>query len=293
MIQKLLLKKLIDKATDKKMIKSEKIQETKEKAKDFVSSNFKVKNFDDFKSKALTAVFVVGGSYAGWRFIVKPYFDKRRENKENNRVLTDPNTKLASLLQQAIIGAGTDNETVFIVAQKIKDWKAVQTSYKKLTGNNLNEDLKEDLSSSKYRRFINIVSHNSKARKSGSKRGYIVVSSKKVRLRSTPDSTISVWSFNPNILDTIDARKFIGFATGVFKTDSEGVMYYQVRIKYTAGIPDYHKDVYKEQKTRILTFWVGAGAIDMFKYFREMRVPYPSTKIYKGTKDTGLRKGFK
>ena len=293
MIQKLLLKKLIDKATNKKMIKSKNIQEAKEKAKNFVSSNLKVKNFDDFKSKALTAVFVVGGSYASWRFIVKPYFDKRRENKENNRVLTDPNTKLASLLQQAIIGVGTDNKTVFIVAQKIKDWKAVQTSYKKLTGNNLNEDLKGDLSSNNYRRFINIVSKNSKAQKSISKRGYIVVSSKKVRLRSTPDSTISAYSFNSNILDTIDSRKFIGFATGVYKTDSNGVLYYQVRIKYTAGIPAYHKDTYKELKSRILTFWIGAGAIEMFREFKKMRASYPTAKVYKGTKDTGLRQALK
>ena len=293
MIQKLLLTKLIDKATNNKMIKSENIQEVKEKAKNFVSSNFKVKNFDDFKSKALTAVFVVGGSYAGWRFIVKPYFDKRRENKENNRVLTDPNAKQASLLQQAIIGVGTDNNTVFEVAQKIKNWNAVQTSYKNLTGNNLNEDLKEDLSSSEYRRFINIVSHNSTAQNSNSKRGYIVVSSKNIRLRSTPDSTISKWSFNSNILDTINAGKLLGFATGLYKTDSNGVLYYQVRIKYLSGIPEYHKEVYHKLNSRILSFWVGAGAVSIFKTFSQMRASYPSVKIYKGTKDTGLRQGLR
>ena len=289
MIQKLLLKKLISKATDKKMINTTDIKKTTKK----LQSGFKIKNFEDLKSKVLTTAFVVGGSYAGWKFLLKPYLDKRRENKENNKVLSDPNTKLASLLQQAIIGVGTDNKTVFLVAPKIKDWKAVQKSYKKLTGNNLNEDLKDDLSSSNYRRFIEIVSKGKKSQTSESKQGYIVISSTKVRLRETPDSTISAYSFSSNILDTVDAKLLLGFATGVSKVDSEGVLYYQVRIKYIAGIPEYHKETADELKSKILTFWVGAGAIKMYRHFSQMRKAYPTTKLYKGTKDTGLRQVLK
>jgi len=261
--------------------------------KKVLQSGFKIKDFADLKSKVLTTAFIVGGSYAGWRFWLKPYLEKRKENKENDRVLTDPSSKYASLLQQAMIGVGTDNKTLFMVAPKIKDWKAVQKSYKKLTGNNLNEDLKDDLSSTDYRLFIDIVSKNVKAQKSESKQGYIVVSSKKIRLRETPDSTISAYSFSSNILDTVDANLFLGFATGVLKIDSKGVLYYQIRIKYLEGIPEYHKETAKELKSKILTFWVGAGAIQMFRKFSQMRRAFPTTKLYKGTKDTGLRQVLK
>ena len=88
-------------------------------------------------------------------------------------------------------------------------------------------------------------------------------------------------------------QESLGFATGVYKTDSEGVMYYQVRIKYIAGIPEYHKSVYNKQNSTILSFWVGSGAIRLFREFKQMRVEYPSTKIYKGTKDTGLRQALR
>ena len=296
MIQKLLLKKIAEKALEKtKNLKNIDKELVKEKAQKLVTPKFsKIESVDDLKSRALTLLFYGGVGFVSWRFIINPMWEKHKLNQANKKVLSDPNTQLASLLRQAIIGAGTNVTMVMDVAKKITNWTSVETAYKNLTkGNNLNQDLYEDLNSEQYKQFMAIVNHKMKADKSKSKKGYIVVSSKAVRLRDTPDSTISKWSFNSNILDTVDARKFIGFATGAYKIDSAGVLYYQVRIKYTAGIPQYHKEVYEKQKSRILTFWVGAGALSLFRTFSQMRASYPSVKIYKGTKDTGLRQALK
>ena len=265
---------------------SDKVSSKVTSAKNYVNENSVAK-------KILNIAMITGASLLGYKFVAKPMWDRYKRNQQNDKIFSDPNTQLASLLRTAIIGIGTDLETVYSVAKKIRDWNAVQNAYKNLTGNSLNQDLHEDLSSSQYQKFMTIVRQNLKANSNVSKRGYIVVSSKKVRLRNTPDSTISSWSFNSNILDTIDAKKFLGFATGAYKVDSEGVLYYQVRIKYLEGIPEYHKKVYEKQKGKILSFWLGAGAIDMFREFTQMRASYPSVKIYKGTKDTGLRQVLK
>jgi len=296
LIQKLLLKKIAEKALDKtKNLKNIDKDLVKDKAMQLVAPKMnKIESVDDLKSRALTLLFYGGVGFVSWRFFIKPAWNKYKLNKANGKVISDPNVQLASMLRQAIIGIGTNVTLVMEVAQKIQNWKAVELAYKNLTnGNNLNQDLHEDLSSNQYKQFMAIVNHNINASQSASKKGYIVISKKAVRLRSTPDSTISKWSFNSNILDTINAGKLLGFATGAYKTDSEGVLYYQVRIKYLSGIPEYHKEVYQKLNSRILSFWVGAGAISIFKTFSQMRASYPSVKIYKGTKDTGLRQGLK
>jgi len=263
----------------------------KASSKNVLKSGFRINDFEDFKSKALTAVFVVGGSFVTWQFIIKPTWQKYKRDQENEKIFTDPNAQQASVLRQAIIGTGTDERAVMDMARKITDWKAVQKSYQKLTGNSLNEDLKGDLSSSEYNLFLSIVNRNVKIKKEGSKRGFIVVSTKAVRLRNTPDSTISAYSFNSNILGTARARVLLGFATGRIKIDSKGVQYYQVRINFTEAIPNSHRVIYSKQKSKILTFWVGAGAIELYSSFKQMRENYPNIKVAKGTKDTGLRSG--
>ncbi len=243
--------------------------------------------------KILNWSLVAGVSFLGYRFVLKPMWQKYLQNQANQMVFADEPTRLASKLRTAIIGVGTDEKAVFEVAQQITDWNAVQNAYYKLTGNNLNQDLHEDLSSEQYNTFMAIVRHRLEVQHSPFKKGFIVISKKAIRLRSTPDSTLSSWSFNSNILDTVAPAKLLGFATGRYQTDSKGVLYYQVRIKYTQGIPPYHRKVYQKLNSRTLTFWVGAGAMDMFKYWGTMQEVYPQVRIYKGTKDTGLRQALK
>jgi len=291
LIQKLILKKIAEKALKKKEAKSERMEKIGKSSKKMLQSGFMIKDFDDFKAKALTAVFVVGGSFVTWQFIIKPKWQKYKRDQENEKIFTDPNAQQASVLRQAIIGSGTDEASIMKMAKQITDWKAVQKSYQKLTGNSLNEDLKGDLSSREYNLFLSIVNRNIKIKKGGSKRGFIVVSSKAIRLRNTPDSTISAYSFSSNILDTLKARILLGFATGRVKIDSRGVQYYEVRIKFTDSIPYSHRTIYRKQGSKTLNFWAGAGAIELFGSFKQMRGNYPNIKIAKGTKDTGLRSG--
>ncbi len=291
MIQKLILKKIAEKALKKKEAKSVRMDKIGKSSKKMLQSGLMIKDFDDFKAKALTAVFVVGGSFVTWQFIIKPKWQKYKRDQENEKIFTDPNAQQASVLRQAIIGAGTDEKAIMSMARKITDWKAVQKSYQKLTGNSLNEDLKGDLSSYEYNLFLKIVNRNLKIKKGSSRRGFIVVSSKAIRLRNTPDSTISAYSFNSNILDTIKARTLLGFATGRVKIDRRGVQYFEVRIKFTGNIPNSHRTIYRKQGSKTLNFWAGAGAIELFRSFRQMRGNYPSIKVAKGTKDTGLRGG--
>ncbi len=295
MIQKQIIKKIAEKSLKSKITKAaQKVQQgnngkLKKGTKKVLQSGFMVKDFEDFKSKALTAVFVVGGSYASWRFLIKPKWEQYKKDQENEKVFTDPNAQQASILRQAIIGGGTDEASIMKIAMKITDWKAVQKSYQKITGNNLNEDLKGDLSSAEYNQFLSIVNRNIKIKKGGSKRGYIVVSIKAVRLRDTPDSTISAYSFNTNILGTVQSRVLLGFATGKIKVDKNGVQYYEVRINFTDKIPSSHYMIYRKQKNRTLVFWVGAGAINLYSSFKQLRENNPNVKLVKGTKDTGLR----
>ncbi len=295
MIQKQILKKIAEKALKKRIANAaERAQHNSSEepikgTKKVLQSGFIVKDFEDFKSKALTAVFVVGGSYASWRFLIKPKWEEYKKNQENEKIFSDPNAQQASILRQAIIGSGTDEATIMKIAKKITDWKAVQKSYQKITGNNLNEDLKGDLSSKEYNLFLSIVNRNIKIKQGGSKRGFIVVSSKAVRLRNTPDSTIGAYSFNTNVLGTVKARILLGFASGNIKVDSKGVQYYEVRIKFTEAVPYSHNAIYRKQGTKTLVFWVGAGAIELYSSFKQLREKNPSVVLVKGTKDTGLR----
>jgi len=263
-----------------------KVEQTTKKV---LQSGLMVKDFKDFKSKILTAVFVVGGSYASWRFLIKPQWQKYKRDHENEKIFTNSSSRQASILRQAIIGTGTDEDAIMRMAKQITDWNAVQNSYQKLTGNNLNEDLKDDLSSKEYNQFMSIVNSNIKLRKASSKRGYYVVSSKAVRLRNTPDSTISSYSIHSNILTTVKAGVLLGFATGKVKLDSRGVQYHQVRIKFTKVVPYTHAAIYRKQSSNTLSFWVGAGAIELFSGFEYLRKSYPNIRIIAGTKDTGLR----
>jgi hypothetical protein len=261
------------------------MNKAKQTTKKALQSGLMVKDFEDFKSKILTTVFVVGGSYASWRFILKPQWQRYKRDHENEKTFTQASSRQASILSQAIIGSGTDEDAIMRMAKQITDWSAVQKSYQKLTGNNLNEDLKGDLSSKEYNQFMSIVNSNIKLRKASSKQGYYVVSSRAVRLRSTPDSTISSYSYNSNILTTVKAGVLLGFASGKVKLDSRGVQYYQVIIKFTKVVPYTHAAIYRKQASNTLSFWVGAGAIDLFNGLKQMRKSYPNIRLVNGIKN--------
>jgi hypothetical protein len=159
-------------------------------------------------------------------------------------------------------------------------------------------DLQSDLDTEEYQTFLSILSHchsttaNGKPTGNFTSKGMIIASSKDVRLRSTPDSSPGPLSFNSNILSVIKANKFLGWATGKQKIDNKGVKYLEVMIHFKDNIPSgAFQQMYHKLKSKTMTFWVGAGAIHQFKYYKPMFDR--GIKIYKGVYDSGLRKQIK
>ena len=66
----------------------------------------------------------------------------------------------------------------------------------------------------------------------------------------------------------------------------------QVKIHFKENIPaGVFQSVYRKLKVKTISFWVGAGAIHQFKYYKELFDA--GIKLYKDVSDMGLRKDFK
>ncbi|MBU1718741.1 MAG: hypothetical protein KKA07_06675, partial [Bacteroidetes bacterium] len=119
--------------------------------------------------------------------------------------------------------------------------------------------------------------------------GYLIAASQDIRIRSTPDSTVRA-----NILGVIKQGNFIGFSTGDFKIDSEGVKYIKAAVQFVNTIPESHKEVYNSLKSKTMTFYVGKGAITQHKYYAELFAKYPGINFQgKNISTMGLRKDIK
>lgn len=67
-------------------------------------------------------------------------------------------TRQAASIKNAIEGIGTDEEALFKVAREITDWKKVAQAYQTLTkGNNIEQDLSDELSPKDYKKFMNFL----------------------------------------------------------------------------------------------------------------------------------------
>ena len=264
-----------------------------------------IRDVDELKRKALTVGFYGAAGFLGWRFVVQPTLQKMRRNREQSDMINDPNKRQATVLHNAMNPSGvswmrsmdrTDEKMVYEAARNITDWNAVQTTYRNLYNRDLLSDLQGELDSKEYQTFLRILGQGKPSRTksgaSGFEKGTIIASKKNVRLRSTPDSSKGPLSLNTNILTTIPAGKFLGWATGTQEVDNNGVRYIQVAIRFTEGIPKgVFYQMYRKLGTKTITFWVGAGAIHQFRYYQKMLGA--GIKLYKGAKDMGLRKDFK
>jgi hypothetical protein len=265
----------------------------------------KINNLQELQQKLLTVGFYGGAAFLGYQFGLKPYLKKARRDQEKAGVMVDPDKQQATILHNAMNPSGvkwmramdqTDEEEIFNAARKIKDWAAVQASYQNLYSRDLLNDLQSELDTQEYQSFIRIIQNgmNTTSTSSGStsQKGMIVASTKAVRLRSTPDSSPGAYSFNTNILSTIQANKFLGWTTGKRVVDNNGVKYYEIMIHFKEDIPSgTFKSIYRKQDSRTLRFWVGAGAIQQFRHYKQLLAN--GIKLYKGVSDVGLRKNFK
>ena len=266
----------------------------------------KINNLQDLQQKLLTVGFYGGAAFLGYQFGLKPYLKKAKRDQEKAGVMTDPDKQQATILHNAMNPSGvkwmrgmdkTDEEEIFNAARKIKNWAAVQTSYQNLYSSDLLSDLQSELDTKEYQSFIRIIQNgmNTGTSSSGtaqSTKGLMVSSTKAVRLRSTPDSSSGSYSFNSNILSTIPASKFLGWTTGKIVVDNNGVKYYEIMIGFTGDIPSgTFKSIYRQQNSKTLRFWVGAGAIQQYRHYKQLLAN--GVKLYKGVSDVGLRKNFK
>lgn len=268
----------------------------------------KVQGGQDLKNRLMTVGFYGLGGFLGWRFLIKPIFDNMRRDREQKEIGNDPNKQQATILYNAMNTSGiswmrafdqTNEAAIFESARSITDWNAVQATYKKLYSRNLLEDIQSELDTEEFKTFMTIL-NTSKNRTDGgggqdiTTRGFLIVASADVRIRSTPDSSSDGWSLTNNILGVIKQGNFIGFSTGDIKVDDAGVKYIKVAVKFINTIPSSHKDIYDKLKSKAMAYWVGKGAITQHKYFSEMIKKYPSIRYDgKNISDLGLRAGIK
>lgn len=268
----------------------------------------KVQDSKDLKNRLMTVGFYGLLGFAGWKWWLRPMFEKMRRTKEEKEIGNDPNKQQATILYNAMNPSGiswmrsfdqTNEKEIFESARNITDWNAVQATYKKLYSRNLLEDLQSDLDTEEYKTFTTILNTSSNRSDGGggqaiTTKGYLVVASEDIRIRSTPDSSLSTWTTVNNILGVIKQGNFIGISTGDSKVDNKGVKYLRVAVKFLNTVPQSHQEVYKKLKSKVMVFWVGKGAITQHKYFKEMYDKYPNIKLDgKNITAMGLRDGIK
>jgi len=268
----------------------------------------KVQGGQDFKNRLMTVGFYGLGGFLGWRFLLKPFIDNMRRDREQKEIGNDPNKQQATILYTAMNTSGiswmrsfdqTNEAGIFEAARNITDWNAVQSTYKKLYSRNLLEDIQSELDTDEFKTFMSILNTSGTRTDGGggidvTTRGYLVAATQNIRIRSTPDSSTDGWSLTNNIIGVIKQGNFIGFSSGDFKVDDKGVKFIKVAVKFINTVPDSHKEVYDSLKSKAMAFWVGKGAVTQHKYFSDMLKKYPSMKYDgKNVSDLGLRAGIK
>ena len=269
-----------------------------------------IQDTDDLKRRAMTIGFYGLAGFLGYKFVLQPQIDKYRQRKEKNDIVYNDNKRQATVLYNAMNPSGikwmktfdtTNEDMIYEAARKITDWNEVQTTYRNLYKSDLLSDLESELKTTELKTFYSIISSSSgnsgsssgsSAGKAYTKKGMMIVASTNIRLRATPDSTISAYAINTNVLGVAKTNEFLGWATGRQQVDNKGVKYLEVKIKFSDTIPNnVFAKVYKKLNSKTMTFWVGIGAIRQYSYYDKLFAS--GAKLYKGVKDSGLRINFK
>jgi len=240
-----------------------------------------IKNVDDLKRRTLTIGFYGVAGFLGYKFLLKPAYRKFKMKNEQHNILSDPNKQQAIYMYNAMNPSGiswmmsmdnTNEQMIYAAARRITNWNSVQNTYTNLYNRNLLTDLQKELDNDEYQTFLRILNASKAGNQNHlSSKGLLVASSKDVRLRSTPDSSIKSYSFHSNIYGVAKANSFLGWTTGRQKVDNNGVRYLQVSISFGSTIPlSVFRIASMRLKSRSITFWVGSGAIDLFKTKAEM-----------------------
>ncbi|MBT7825963.1 MAG: hypothetical protein HN600_05160 [Bacteroidetes bacterium] len=264
-----------------------------------------IQDTDDLKRRAMTIGFYGLAGFLGYKFLLQPQIQKYKQRKEQNDVVFNDNKRQATVLFNAMNPSGikwmqafdtTNEEMVYDAARRITNWNEVQTTYRNLYSKDLLNDLQNELTTKEFNTFFSLLntknsSGSSSTGKAYTKKGMMIVASANIRLRTTPDSTISAYSLNTNVLGVAKTNTFLGWATGQQQIDNDGVKYLEVRIKFSTLVPsNVFSKLYSKLKNKTMTFWVGLGAIKQYSYYSQLTSA--GIKLYAGVKDSGLRTNF-
>lgn len=177
---------------------------------------------------------LAGGAAYGIYKIYRAY----EKNKTENQTDKKPEVGQAMIIRSAMNPSGmewlkstdgTNTEAILNTAKEITDLNLVMNAYKNLFNSSMLEDLQKELSPEDYTKFLNTLkfSSNNKnkgragAPKNNFKRATPLITKLRANLRKTPKN-ISHWSYNSNVIKSIIAKQFIGFATGKTEFDNAG-----------------------------------------------------------------------
>lgn len=270
-----------------------------------------VQDTNDLKRRFMTIGFYGIAGFLGFKFLLQPQLEKYLQRKAQNDVVFNENKQQASVLYNAMNPSGvswmrsidqTNEKMVYEAARRISNWNEVRTTYRNLYNRDLLADLQSELDTNEYKTFLTLLNSGSSTTNSSSgsgtpakaftKQGMLIVASANIRIRSTPDSSVSAYALNTNVLGVANTNEFLGWATGKQQVDNKGVKYLEAKIKFAEAVPsNVFAKVYAKQKSKIMTFWVGAGAIRQYSYYSELTTA--GVLLYKGVKDSGLRINFK
>lgn len=230
--------------------------------------------------------------------------EKRREEAVLQQTGNNPNVQQAQLLRQGMnpnkplpMGwDGTDEKLILTTASAITDLPSVQSAYKVLyDGSDLMKDLRNELSSQDFERFLWQISNNAKsitqvssggqvtstptqiAKKYALGTNYKVWALKDVLLRSTPEATSVqggvltqikfAWDEGnyltaptANIIELCKASQFIGYTTGKSQID---FLHHVPFIEVTYKVKGDYKGATAKMKKRhgeVVRGWVSASA---------------------------------
>lgn len=133
-----------------------------------VAEDIKLPDAESIEKTDKGALFLVGAVGLGLAmiWIGKKYLgsiidDIQENNCLDDILITGTPCNYADRLYSAIDGIGTDNDEVFDVLNSIRtrgEYNRVSSAYSAITrGNNLNEDLRDDLSTSLFREVQQII----------------------------------------------------------------------------------------------------------------------------------------
>lgn len=172
----------------------------------------------------VTGVLIVGGVIVVRKVVNKMRADQAYKEMGNNACVRLAERFRTALDPYSIFGLGTDEAALFATAGEVKDWECVRKAYAKLSGGGqLFADIRRDLTVEQYTRFERIVAAggNAYVDPGGSGQdvgnsfpaGTPLITTAPVAARFRPEQKNGV------ILGTIPANTWVGYSTGILKSD--------------------------------------------------------------------------